>query len=332
MADTIFIGSAKLVLKTLESLKIEPVTFLEDTLGKKVNLDLVEDPYARVKYQELEKVWAKIYGITEDECLGIEVAKLWHPSHLGALGYAWLASSSLNDGFSRIERYIHMISKRIRINITQTDQEYAVVFQRRNIANNLHFLTDVMMAVALNMSRINVGAELCPTRAEFMRPAPACVNEFKNHFRCPLNFNANDNRLVFTHEVINKSLPSADPIVAEASDRIVIEYLARMDDANIVDRVKAQIVSQLSSGKFSEASVADALHQSTRTLQRSLSQENVNFSTIVNEVRKDLAIKYIKDNSLTLTEIAFLLGFSESSAFTRAFKRWHGTAPSRLRA
>ena len=316
------------MLNTLDLLEIEPVPFIEDALGRKVNPDLPTDPYARVKYRDLEKVWTKIYDVANNECLGITVAEQWHPSFLGALGYAWLASSSLYDAFSRLERYGHMICKRLYIGIEASEKQVAVIFERETIQPDLHFLTDGMMTVFLGMCRANAGRGLCPTSAEFRRPAPDCVKEFQDYFGCPLQFESTDNRLTFSNQSIMEHLASSDPVVAEASDHIVIDYLSRMDDANIVDRVKAEIIKQLASGTMTDESIANALHKSTRTMQRELRDEGTTFSTVVNEVRHDLAIKYVQDSRLSLTEVAFMLGFSESSSFTRAFKRWTGSAPS----
>jgi AraC-like DNA-binding protein len=84
-------------------------------------------------------------------------------------------------------------------------------------------------------------------------------------------------------------------------------------------------------GNISDDAVANALHMSVRTMHRKLTEENNNFRTLLVEMRRDLAEQYILDNSLTLTEISLLLGFSESSSFSRAFKSWTGTAPSEAR-
>ena len=332
MSDTIFIGSANLLVSVIESLGIEPQPFIQQALGRDVDLNLRFDPDARVEYRELEKVWIKIFDQAQDECLGVRASNLWHPSYLGALGYAWLSSASLIDGFQRIERYLHMISRRLQFRLSQTDTETIVVFSRETIQQELYFLTDGMMAVFLNMCRANTHPQFCPIAADFTRPAPGCAEEFRQFFGCPVTFNAENNRLLFSRQAIEQPLSGSNPFIADASDRIVIDYLARMDDTNIVDQVKSEIIHQLPSGKATENLIAEALNLSSRSLQRALNEAGTSFSAILNEVREDLALKYIKDSSLTLTEIAFMLGFSESSSFTRAFKRWTGSAPSHLRS
>ena len=331
MSDTVFIGSANFILNVLEGQGIEPKSFIENTLGKEIDLSLRNDPNARIKYRDLEKVWRATFEQSSDECLGLKLADYWHPSHLGALGYAWLSSTTLQEAFSRLERYVHMITSRISIRSQTSDDRVSVVIERRDIQPNLYFLMDGMMAVIIKMCRLNAGESMSPQAIRFVHPEPGCIRQFEQYFGCPLKFNAADNRVDFAPAVLEKRLTGANPIIAEASDRIIIDYLSHIDDANVVDRVKAEIINQLPSGNMTDGSVASALHKSTRTMQRELGELDTTFSAILNEARHDLALKYIRDSRLTLTEIAFMLGFSESSSFSRAFKRWTGSTPSQKR-
>ena len=99
----------------------------------------------------------------------------------------------------------------------------------------------------------------------------------------------------------------------------------------MAQKVKAIIVDQLPSGNVTDESVARTLYMSSRKLQRQLQNAGTTFNTLLNEIRKDLAQKYLREQDTSMTEIAFLLGFSESSAFSRAFKRWMGVSPTQYR-
>ena len=111
----------------------------------------------------------------------------------------------------------------------------------------------------------------------------------------------------------------------------MINYLARLDKDDIIQRVKVAIIDQLPSGNVTEDTVAEAIFISKRSLQRKLNEKGTTFKTILTDVRQDLALKYIHDRKLTLTEISFMLGFSEMSSFSRAFKRWTGESPKEFR-
>jgi AraC-like DNA-binding protein len=114
--------------------------------------------------------------------------------------------------------------------------------------------------------------------------------------------------------------------------RMVVEYLARVDRDDIVSRARAEILDQLPSGTASLESVASALNVSTRTLIRKLGDENESFKNLLATIRRELGEKYVLDKGLSLTEISFLLGFSETSSFSRAYKNWTGQSPRAHRA
>jgi len=107
----------------------------------------------------------------------------------------------------------------------------------------------------------------------------------------------------------------------------MVKYLARLKKEDISTRVRAAIVDQLPSGGISDETVAEALYLNSRTLQPRLSEAGTTFKSLLVEVRRELAEKYVLDQKLTITEISYLLGFSETSAFSRAFKTWTGKTP-----
>ena len=105
----------------------------------------------------------------------------------------------------------------------------------------------------------------------------------------------------------------------------MVRYLASQAKGDIVNRVKTAILEKLGEGSVTEATIADELHMSTRNLNRKLGAENTSFKALLLEIRTELANQYINDATLTLTEISFMLGFSEISSFSRAYKRWTGS-------
>jgi len=100
---------------------------------------------------------------------------------------------------------------------------------------------------------------------------------------------------------------------------------------NILNRAKAAIIDNLGSGDVNETSVAESLHMTPRNMHRKLQKEDSSFKILLTEIRRELAQQYIQDRSKTLTEISFLLGFSEVSSFSRAYKGWTGQPPSEAR-
>jgi len=130
---------------------------------------------------------------------------------------------------------------------------------------------------------------------------------------------------------VDKILPSGNKDLAEFSDQAMTQYLSGKGSDSLVSKVVKIIVEHLPSGNATIDNVASELFFSTRKLQRLLQEEGTSFITLLNETRKDIAQQYVRDKTMDLTEISFLLGFSEQSTFSRSFKRWTGKSPSSYR-
>jgi AraC-like DNA-binding protein len=161
-----------------------------------------------------------------------------------------------------------------------------------------------------------------------MHPAPPDAAYYFELFRCPIEFNSSATSMLISRETADQRLLGANEEMAKLSEHIVVKYLAHAEKQDIVNRVKAAIIDHLGSGRVSETLVAGTLSTTPRNLHRKLTRENTTFKQLLNEVRQDLAQQYISDRSMTLTEITFMLGFSEVSSFSRAFKHWTGKPPS----
>ena len=110
-----------------------------------------------------------------------------------------------------------------------------------------------------------------------------------------------------------------------------MDYLARFDHDSIAMRVRATIIERLPDGTPSQGNIAELLHVSMRSLQRRLNNENTNFKELLEGTRHELALQYIREPHRTIGEITYLLGFSEPSNFSRAFRRWTGMSPAEYR-
>ena len=129
-----------------------------------------------------------------------------------------------------------------------------------------------------------------------------------------------------------RHLASANPELARINDQVVVDYLARFDRDSIAMQVRSKIIHQLPDGIPSQEAIADTLHVSLRSLQRRLKEEDTSFRDLLEETRQQLARQYLRDGRRSIGEITYLLGFTEPSNFTRAFKRWTGKSPAQYRA
>jgi len=137
--------------------------------------------------------------------------------------------------------------------------------------------------------------------------------------------------IAFDNGIVDLPLPGASQELAQLHDRTAMEYLEKLDRQNVTNRVRGLIVDTLSTGQVSKQLVAEGLNMSTRKLEAKLSEESTNFQQLLDNTRQSLAAGYMEQSGISITEIAYLLGFSDSANFTRAFKRWTGQSPSDFR-
>ena len=126
-------------------------------------------------------------------------------------------------------------------------------------------------------------------------------------------------------------LPTGNRDLAAIHDRALVEQLARLDKTDIMARFRASLLERMASGDLSEDNLARDLHMSRRSLQRRLAEAEATYQSLVDDTRRDMALRYLEDAGKSATDIAFLLGYSQQSAFTRAFRRWSGKTPSAWR-
>jgi AraC-like DNA-binding protein len=301
-----------------------------------VDLAAVPAPGERIEVDRIDAILHVAIPQIADPGFGLQAARCWHPSGLGVLGYAWLSSSTLRTGLGRAVRYSRLVGERGVTEIEDTRQGLKVRFSAKRgnpaVVPVAAVFVDIVIALLLDLCRLNAGAALRPVAATLRRRKPEPADAYERFFGCRVQFGAEENAFVLSREDADRPLPSANRQLAAAFDKMLTEELARLDKADVVSRTRAAVLEQLSSGEGTADDTAKQLHMSSRTLQRKLAEAHTTYLELVDEVRKDLALRYIEDPRRSVTDITFSLGFSQPSAFTRAFKRWTGRSPSDYRA
>jgi AraC-like DNA-binding protein len=182
------------------------------------------------------------------------------------------------------------------------------------------------------MCQALAGRDFHPLEVALAHAAPSDTGPWFEHFRCPVVFEAPVCRFVVSEEAAAAARTPVSAHLEQLHDRMMLDYLQNMEGGGLEEKVKAAIVELLPSGEVTDAKVAEQLFMTDRTLQRRLHQSGTTFKQLLTEVRNELAEHYLREGRYSLSEISYLLGFSELSAFSRAFKRWKGVPPSAWRA
>jgi len=230
-------------------------------------------------------------------------------------------------------RYWHVVIADVAIRLDETPDGIEFVHSPPELNSTLDTIRgDIVMAIIHDMCRVNFGHAFRPQRVAFRHPPPADASLYEFTFGCPVAFAADANRLLIGAAEADHPLPTGNRDVAAAHDVILVQRLARLNKANVVARFRASLLERMTLGEFSEEDIARDLHMSRRSLQRRLAEADASYLTLVDDTRRDMALRYMRDRGKTATDIAFLLGYSQQSAFTRAFRRWTGMSPSEYRA
>ena len=294
--------------------------------------ETIFDPAARIPIPLADRIMADAAARTGDPCFGLREAAYFQPTHIGALGFAWLASGTLHNALLRLQRYIGAVNDKLTVALREDGDELVIEVQEQYASLNAYQRDTASLAILVRMCRFICGDHWSPLRATIAHPEPDDTSRFYAWFRCPVDFSARGNCLRIDRIVAEERVTGGNEHLATLNDHVVVRYLAHRSRGDLVNRTRAAILDCLAEGALSENRIAEELNLSARQLNRRLKDEGTNFSGLLLACRRELAEQYIGDSAVSLTEIAYLLGFAEASSFSRAYRRWTGRSPSEARA
>jgi AraC-like DNA-binding protein len=266
---------------------------------------------------------------TGDDCFGMHFAERFNPKNIGPLAYVALNSPTIAAGIQNVERYLHVYDSSAKWFFTaEGDRGYVhLVLTGLGIEplpqSNEHGLT-----IVINALRMMVGSHWSPREVHFAHEAPEQTSEHQRIFRCPVLFGCETNALVIELSFAERAVPAADQQLYLIMKQYLDQVLSEMpQEDGLFAAIRKAVAEAMRDGDPKLAKVAKKMAMGSRTLQRRLKDYGFDFKKLVDDTRQCFAVSYLKDRKNSLTEIAFLLGYSELSAFNRAFKRWTGSTP-----
>jgi AraC-like DNA-binding protein len=293
----------------------------------------VDDPKARLSVRSQVEFLNLAAAALNDPMLGFHLALELDPREVGLLYFAMASSATLGEALARAERYSTITNEGIVVRCNH-GADYAVRYTYVGVPRHLdRHQIEFWAAALVRIARQLSVPSLQPVFASLVhhRDASDALAEFLG---CPIAFGAEHDEIVFPSSACAVSLTNADPYLNELLVGYCEEALAHRarPGAALRTRVENAITPLLPHGRARADTVARQLAMGQRTLARRLAAENLTFSGILDELRADLARHHLKDMSLSISQIAWLLGFQEVSAFTHAFKRWTGQTPTSVRS
>ncbi len=251
----------------------------------------------------------------------------------GACGLAWKTAPRLRGSYERAVRYARVLTSVSSYELEPASQgAYMHLHRSGERRLGMRLSNEATIASIVSISREVSDQPFKPIAVYFKHAGPDNMAAHEAYFQCPVHFESERDALLVSHASLNTPNHLGDESVSRFFDTHLEAELSKFEDKiSLEQRVRIQISRSLSEGAPGINDVAMQLGTSGRTLQRRLSDLGCSFQTLVDDTRRQLARRLLKETDYTLAEIAFMTGYAEQSAFTRAFKRWAGQTPRSFR-
>lgn len=292
--------------------------------------EIVADDDARISPAQFCVAWAELVRITADPTIALTIAGALQPGSFGIVEYVCRASSTLGDALRQWVRYLNLLDDAVLVALELDDEHVYLQVKKESEAPApaAHELCFALVALRL---RQLATAPFRVTAVDLSHPAPGDPAIYRAWFDAPVKFGAARTQLVLPRSCVSISLASADPTLLAILTRAADELTSHgPEDPTLTAQVARVLRDALREDEGRIEQVAKRLGLTSRSLQRRLKDENTSFNAVRETVRQELSQKYLAEK-LSIAEISFLLGFSEPSAFFRAFKRWTGQTPVEVR-
>lgn len=270
----------------------------------------------------------------DDDCLGLRFGATRDVRDAGLIGYLGISSQTLGDAIRNVSRYSRVFSDAVAFDVGDLAKTGDMRWTFRVPTGvRTRQMIEFSAANFVQATRQLTGRNIVPTELTFAHPRNEHLDSFDRFFGCKVQFGEAGDRLRFRQSDLLTHLVNADDrllaILRSYCDEILGQHAQKSPP--LVEQVERLIVQRLTGGDAKADTIAAELGMTRRTLTRKLSELGTSFQNLLDGLRKELAQRYLRDSGISMAEIAFLLGYTETSAFNHAFRRWTGRTPRQSR-
>ncbi len=293
----------------------------------------IGDPKHRMPLSNFYSVWEHVVQALDDPAAPIAVVRRRRLEDLHVLGFVVMSSESIRVAIERVVRFQSLLSNVSCWSMVE-EEAWARVSCSHITLDRLggRLSTEAAVCMFAHSLRQVYGGNFPIERVSFSHRGPRDTRAFEEFFEAPVEFGAETDGFSFSRYVLDAAAPPlANPQLSAFFEDHANQLLATMPAVDLVSQTRGAIAAELEVGEATMPGVARRLGTSPRTLRRQLKERAASFRELVEDVRKQRAAQLLRRPKITLEEVALKLGFSEISAFSRAFKRWFGTTPGAFR-
>lgn len=326
-------GLARLALMPLDRAAQRGVS--RDTLLHEAKLDerQVRDPDSRIPLAAVARLWRVVASHSPDPAIGLRLGADARVREFGLVGYTMAFSSTLGSALRRLAHYSRIVSDALVVSLEPAGEATWLRLDVQPALRAFRPTVDARLAAVLAACREITGAPIAPLTVQLPYRRPPEVKDYETFFTAPLEFGALTTAFLLRNEDLARPIAVADTTLTGYLDRLADQTLAKLGSERTVRaQVRRVLWSELAEAVPHLDGVAKVLGKSARTLQRQLREEQTTFAAVLAELRRELAPSLLRDGRLAVSEVAFLLGYEDPSAFQRAFRRWFGQSPRAFRS
>lgn len=292
------------------------------------------DPDGRVPARLEGALWREAVRRTGDRFFGLNAVHLIQRGDFDVLDYAARTSVTLEESFRRVARYKRLLHDVAELRVVRDGEFVRVLHDWPAESDEARSqFAEYSFAWLVKMGREATGRRWAPAFVQFRHAAPPDTSEPERYFGCEIRYAQTRNGLWIDAETAALPFAKADPGLCALLERYAQENLRkapRIDDDFVLE-VRKALADRLPQVNPAVGAIAAELYLSTRSLQRRLADAGTSFQALVDETRRESCLRLLQEPSIAIAEVAYLTGFSEPSAFYRAFKRWTGATPADYR-
>lgn len=290
-------------------------------------------PIQEISLQQFCQLFTEAARQTGNDNFGLHFGAQFEPRKLGAIGYAAISSPTLSAALRNMETYFPAHQEQSSFSLIQDSDilwlSYRIfdprISDRRQDA-------ELSMGMFWNVFRSALGSDWSPLEIRFEHTAPDFSSEHEDVFGAPVLFGRRTNAMAFRRSELDARMPDQDPYLFSIIEPFLRSRCELHDNPEtFASIVRNQIKLNLSTTPPSLSEIARLFGISESQFQHELNSHGLSFQDLLRAARQELSLHYIKDSDMPLTEVALLIGYSELSAFSRAFRNWTGMSPQRYR-
>ncbi len=323
--------SSVAVLALLDLLKDNGISFEKINQKTGITISKMNNPDLTISQHQLIKLWDFSKEISGNPALGLHLRRQYGRNFMHFVISLAKNSETLFEAASLWCRFARVICESDRIELIKENNNYILVHTNLHPHYKCISMTEHDIVHAVEYGRSFTGKKFNPVEVRFVHPAPEYKDEYSKIFRCPVFFGREENGVVLKKKDLQREIMTRDHHLQATLKKHAESIMSQLSDSESFKiKIERYIIKNLPKGKVDVESVCGYMNMSRSTLHRRLKQEETTFSELLENTRKSLSNTYLK-HDMSLTQIAFLLGFSEPSTFQHAFRRWYNKSPGEFR-